>query len=169
MISPTSKKQGFTLVELLVVIAIIGILMGMLLPAVQMIRESARRTTCANNIRQIGLAAAQYHDSKNRIPPARATDNSVSWMVYLLPYLEQGNLYNLFDIQEAYIFQDPDAVATSIPIMNCPSRRGSQISQYENTGGPVGACGDYVGNAPIAEGKQRVAIVLNRLRIDGKS
>ena len=89
-----NHHAGFTLVELLVVIAIIGILIGMLLPAVQMVRESARRVTCANNLKQLGLAVHNYHDSKQQIPPSRARDGFLTWPVYLMPYLELQNLQN---------------------------------------------------------------------------
>src|SRR5262245_42739528 len=81
--------RGFTLVELLVVIAIIGVLVALLLPAIQAAREAARRSQCANNLRQLGLAVQLHHDAKKAYPPARnATDTkSVSWAFYSLPYL----------------------------------------------------------------------------------
>lgn len=102
------SRQGFTLVELLVVIAIIGILMGLLLPAVQMAREAARRTQCQNNLRQLGLAAHNYEGSHKHFPPGWTVFDSVNteaeeeqpgyaWGYYLLPNLEQGNLYDRFD------------------------------------------------------------------------
>ena len=101
-----TRRRAFTLVELLVVIAIIGILIGMLLPAVQMVREAARRTSCLNNIKQLGLAVHNYHDTKRFIPPSRPADNFLAWPVSLMPYLEQNNLYDAFDVDRLYEDQD---------------------------------------------------------------
>ncbi|QDU97094.1 DUF1559 domain-containing protein [Lignipirellula cremea] len=110
MLRPAQKRQGFTLVELLVVIAIIGVLVALLLPAVQMAREAARRSTCTNHLKQIGLAMANYHDSHNCFPPGcvytRAVDSTTnpssnagndlwSWGAMILPQLEQGSLYEI--------------------------------------------------------------------------
>ena len=101
------SRAGFTLVELLVVIAIIGVLVALLLPAVQAARESARRTQCSNNLKQLGLAAQNFHDAMNRLPPGggaqgggsglSANSDYASWLVYLLPYIEQGNLASSID------------------------------------------------------------------------
>jgi prepilin-type N-terminal cleavage/methylation domain-containing protein len=90
-------RRAFTLVELLVVIAIIGVLVSLLLPAVQQVRESARRTQCQNNMRQIGLAVHNYHDQFNVMPPGSTRSNELSWHVHILPFIEQRNLYDKFN------------------------------------------------------------------------
>ena len=144
----TKKRSAFTLVELLVSIAIIGILMGMLLPAVQNVREAARRTTCLNNLRQIGLATHHYEGSISRFPPSRPADGFLTWPVLLMQYMELQNTYRLFDLKLPYSSQDPDALAESVPVMLCSSRRsGPMLSIDEKDGRLTGAVGDYAGNA----------------------
>src|SRR3954471_669028 len=96
------SRRGFTLVELLVVIAIIGVLVSLLLPAVQTAREAARRTQCGNNLRQLALAAQNFHDTYRRLPssirPAGLTTAPrISGHVQLLPFLEQKNTYDAYD------------------------------------------------------------------------
>lgn len=122
-------RKAFTLVELLVVIAIIGILIGMLLPAVQHVRESARRTSCLNNLRQIGLATTMFHDASQAYPPARLstgenvdTISSESWFVRILPFVEQQNLYEQWDLTVDYSQQVVAAVSTPVELFLCPTR-----------------------------------------------
>ena len=146
-------KQGFTLVELLVVIAIIGILISMLLPAVQAVRESARRTTCLNNLKQIGLAVHNFESANSRIPAARAADGFMTWPTYLLPFLEQDNYVAQLSPSERYQVQTPASVGLPINVMICPSRNraNGSISVSESNGEPVGSVGDYAGNAGTTE------------------
>jgi prepilin-type N-terminal cleavage/methylation domain-containing protein/prepilin-type processing-associated H-X9-DG protein len=90
---PRQTRKGFTLIELLVVIAIIAVLVGLLLPAVQKVREAAARTQCTNNLKQLGLAFHNFHDVNGALP-VEGTTQQVSFYTYLLPYIEQGPLYN---------------------------------------------------------------------------
>ena len=130
MIAP---RRGFTLVELLVVIAIIGILIGLLLPAVQKVREDANRTKCANNLKQIGLACHNYESAFSCLPPGAGplpdqvlfptSNQRPSLQVMILPYVEQGNKYNQFDLTQDVNASAANAAARNqdVPFYLCPS------------------------------------------------
>ena len=159
---------GFSLVELLVVIAILGVLISLLLPAVQAARESARRLHCTNNIRQLALATQNYESSYGRLPPSASLDpreeisgignaaiaypvadhqigNPYSWAVLLLPFLEQKNLYDRFDFSLSVFGQESDAQAQPISSYLCPSdeARDRFFVDEELTQGKRFAKGNY--------------------------
>lgn len=151
-LSATNRRTGFTLVELLVVIGIIGVLVSLLLPAVQMARESGRQTTCKNNLKQIGLATQMFVDTHEYLPAARPRDGYLTWPVFLLPYLEQGPLWERFDPYASYASHPAAVVQSTIPGYFCPSRRTPMIALLpDRDGWNIGACGDYAGNAGYNE------------------
>jgi len=120
-----SRTHGFTLVELLVVIAIIGILIALLLPAVQAARESARRAQCANNLKQFGLAMHHFHEAQGQLPPAWFRNDYASWAVFILPYVEAGNVFEKWDLTKSYYDSaNQEGREAGPPIFSCPSRRG---------------------------------------------
>ncbi|HLA83523.1 MAG TPA: DUF1559 domain-containing protein [Thermoguttaceae bacterium] len=119
------KPAGFTLVELLVVIAIIGVLIALLLPAVQAAREAARRLQCSNNLKQLALALHNYHDGFNSLPYGATSSNDLGWRVFILPYIEGKDLYNRFQFNKNTNPGDPTnnlpLALTPVPHYFCPS------------------------------------------------
>ena len=154
-----TSRSGFTLVELLVVIAIIGILVGLLLPAVQQAREAARRMQCQNNLKQLGLAMHMHHDTYLRFPYLRSGggQNRHTWATQLLPFIEQTNLYNTYKNTITGVSQTDGfnnhtstnatmvaARETQISTFYCPSRRGAPSLSPITTGSTVnGLPSDY--------------------------
>src|SRR5262245_32330008 len=129
------RRAGFTLIELLVVIAIIGVLIALLLPAVQKVREAANRSECANNLKQLGLAVHNFHSARNFLPPSNIQRDWPTWAVFILPYVEQDNHARLWDMELRYHdqpnpppsengpFADNDPCAKHLKFYFCPSRR----------------------------------------------
>lgn len=115
-------RRGLTLVELLVVIAIIGVLVAILLPAVQAARESARRAHCQNNLRQQALAIHSYHGAVRRLPPTRIADHKATWLVLILPYIEQSAFFAEWDLAKC-VYDVPEATRTRlVSEYLCPNR-----------------------------------------------
>jgi prepilin-type N-terminal cleavage/methylation domain-containing protein len=168
-----ARHRGFTLIELLVVIAIIAILIALLLPAVQQAREAARRTQCRNNMKQLGLALHNYHDTHNAMPFSWMLGSNLNvapWTIQILPYMDQAPLYNqwnpsvaainegpaVFPGSAAAVAQNLTVIRTPLAAFQCPSSPAPLISNYTlpaNAGGAgvpplaltwTAARGDYI-------------------------
>jgi len=145
------RKSGFTLIELLVVIAIIAILIALLLPAVQQAREAARRTQCRNNMKQLGLAMHNYHDVYGMYPIGNSVNSTMFsfWanaFTYMLPYIEQENLQNLYDLNLHWEQQSSQVASTKIATFTCPSSTVQQPINENKLGGALAIWGAPVGN-----------------------
>lgn len=150
------SRSAFTLIELLVVMAIMGMLVSLLLPAVQMAREAARRVQCLNNLKQLHLAVQSYESCYNTLPPSGMVDddpggfeprsgNMFSWVVLVLPYMEERALYRRFDLDSSVLDQPGDPQAFHPATMLCPSDSagGRFFVDEELTGGKRFAKGNY--------------------------
>ncbi len=142
------SRRAFTLVELLVVIAIIGVLIALLLPAVQQAREAARRMTCTNHLKQMGIALHNYHDTFEMMPPGwmvagSYNDSAWGWFPLLMPFMEQGNAHDALNVTTKTLEQVKDeytgsnnaqdvALMTSIDVMLCPSDAGPDINDQKH-------------------------------------
>ncbi len=132
--SAPRRSRAFSLVELLVVIALIAVLLGLLLPAVQKVREAANRTQCTNNLHQIGLALHHYHDVYQTFPPGgiewRGSDPSkrqLAWSAFILPYLDQETVYRKLDLNTPFDSpENAEGAATILPVYLCPSTPRSE-------------------------------------------
>jgi prepilin-type N-terminal cleavage/methylation domain-containing protein/prepilin-type processing-associated H-X9-DG protein len=148
---------GFTLVELLVVITIISILVGLMLPAVQAARETARRTSCGNNLHQIGVGLLAYHEANGRFPVGCVDrwgggrrGKMIAWSVYLLPYLEQDPVFTQFNFDARYnAAENSQATSHVVPTYLCPStgrREKTRLGDVTTgAGGALAGCTDYAG------------------------
>jgi prepilin-type N-terminal cleavage/methylation domain-containing protein len=144
------SRGGFTLVELLVVIAIIGILVALLLPAIQAAREAARRTQCTNNLKQIGIGIQNFHDTYKRVPNSRRIRDYITWAAEIWPFMEEGTVAAMWDHKRSYYTQQDAVRQIQAAVYLCPTRRsaGSQIStegDSDTNSSPhvAGALGDY--------------------------
>jgi prepilin-type N-terminal cleavage/methylation domain-containing protein/prepilin-type processing-associated H-X9-DG protein len=122
-------RTGFTLIELLVVIAIIAILIGLLVPAVQKVREAAARVQCQNNLKQWGLAMHNYHDANKQFPPAERNNPRQTWVMFIWPYIEESVLSSKINMNTQQFYTPPCTVYNTmnglcgvvLPLMTCPS------------------------------------------------
>jgi prepilin-type N-terminal cleavage/methylation domain-containing protein/prepilin-type processing-associated H-X9-DG protein len=136
-------RRAFTLIELLVVIAIIGILIALLLPAVQKVREAANRSRCMSNLRQLGIALMNYENTHGAFPPSRTSIPAKrSWTVVGLPYIEEDNVKNLYKMDKAWNHPDNYSIITSnVRLFSCPSVPPGRFNPLDPN--PALGIGDY--------------------------
>jgi prepilin-type N-terminal cleavage/methylation domain-containing protein len=142
-------RGGFTLVELLVVIAIIGILVALLLPAIQAAREAARRSQCINNLKQIGIAYHNFYDTYKRLPHSRRQCDYITWAAEIWPFLEEAGIAAAWDRTKSYYEQEERVRTYQVSVYLCPTRRAppaiSTTGDSDTDGSPhfSGALADY--------------------------
>lgn len=152
-------RTGFTLIELIVVLAIIGVLTGLLFPAVQAVRESARRTTCQNNLRQIGTGLSNHESSFRALPMGSEFGTQHAWSSRILPYLDQANLETSIDFRKPWddILNQP-AASTNLQVFACPS----SLKNYAGATDYCGIAGTYRTTvSSLADGRNGVLYIAN--------
>jgi prepilin-type N-terminal cleavage/methylation domain-containing protein len=163
---PFPNQRGFTLIELLVVMAIISIMIGMLLPAVQKAREAASRMSCSNNLKQLGLAMHNYEGAMGRLPPSRVAVGGATWAVYVLPQIEQDNLYRQWNIGLPYYQQNGVARMGNVRSYFCPTRRAAADAALGSLTGDIPSVATWSTQQHHPGGLSDYAVVVDRTGYD---